>query len=287
MTINDSKFETYINSLDEDTTPDGENDLLILLKAAGTLMKLKPDTLVSFAGGIPPDGWIAAAAMTYVGADDPTFTASMVGDVTTTYQIGQRIKLTQSTGGTKYFIITKVAYSSVTTLTLYGGTDYNLNNEAITNPYYSPVKAPFGFPLNPTKWTEEYSGNGAAAQANPVDGTWYNLGGSLSIPIGVWNVEHNFMAQGTSTDPALEWICTLSTANNTSGSAPFLIGFWSAVINAGHNNTNEAYIHGVRTGVLALTTKTVYYGNIKEDYAPNMTSINLVYNIIRAVCAYL
>jgi hypothetical protein len=245
------------------------------------------DVESTVSSGLPVDGWVVAAAMTYASADDPTFTATMVGDVSGTYGLGMRIKLTQATGGTKYFIITKIAVSGDTTLTLYGGSDYNLNNEAISDPYYSIVKAPFGFPLNPTKWTEEYNGGGAGPQADPVDGTWYNLGGSLSIPIGVWKVEHMYLARATSTSYVVEMQCTLSDANNTAGSATFTLDIWSACFNGTHQNVNEAFIPGTRTGILALTTKATYYGNIKEDWAADTSAFSMVSNIIRAVCAYL
>ena len=95
------------------------------------------------------NGWTPALeTWTYASADDPTYTFTISGDLTDKYSAGMRIKLTQTTA--KYFIITKVAYSSPnTTITVYGGTDYDLANATITNPYYSVVKAPQGFPLDP------------------------------------------------------------------------------------------------------------------------------------------
>jgi hypothetical protein len=292
MTITDSKLETYINSLTEDTTPDGANDLLLLLKAAGTLMKLKPDTLVSFAGGIPPSGWVGAAAMTYVGADDPTYTASMVGDVTTTYQPGQRIKLTQSTGGVKYFIITKVAYTSVTTFTLYGGTDYNLENEAITSPYYSPVKAPFGFPLDPTKWTVEVSDTTWRSQATPTQNVWYNINaaGKITVPIGCWNVSYQVAIFLSRSDDQDVQICTtLSTGNNTESDVDFTSVNYAGFSDTGITATSTT-ITVSRFKYLNLTSKTLYYLNSRTTYANGATlawNNNISKMILRAVCAYL
>jgi hypothetical protein len=52
----------------------------------------------------------------------------------------------------KFFIITNIVYNVTnagkTTFFLYGGTYYNLFNAAITLPYYSMIKAPYGFPLD-------------------------------------------------------------------------------------------------------------------------------------------
>ena len=58
----------------------------------------------------------------------------------------------QAGGAFKHFINTGVGYSSNTVLTLYGGTDYDLANSPIIEPYFSAAKAPFGFPLNEGKW---------------------------------------------------------------------------------------------------------------------------------------
>jgi len=50
--------------------------------------------------------------------------------------------LQQAGGAVKHFINTGVGYSSNTVLTLYGGTDYDLANSPIIEPYFSAAKAP-------------------------------------------------------------------------------------------------------------------------------------------------
>src|SRR5690606_22909761 len=113
------------------------------------------------------------------------------------YSAGMRIKLTQTTA--KYFIITKVAYSDPnTTITVYGGTDYDLANAAITDPYYSQVKAPVGFPLDPSKWSVLVTDSSSRSQATPTSNQWYNLGSvSITIPIGYWVVSYKTNAAMT------------------------------------------------------------------------------------------
>jgi hypothetical protein len=89
------------------------------------------------------DGWLEADAITYASAT--TFTAS--GDLTSKYQPGDKIKLTQSTGGVKYWPIIGVAHSGgTTTFTIPANNDYTLVNEAITDPFYSKVENPQGWP---------------------------------------------------------------------------------------------------------------------------------------------
>lgn len=89
------------------------------------------------------DGWMAANE-TWTYASSSTFTVS--GDVTSKYQIGDKLKLTQTT--VKYFRITAISYSSPnTTITVSGMVLYSLASATITNPFYSRIETPFGFPL--------------------------------------------------------------------------------------------------------------------------------------------
>lgn len=227
-------------------------------------------------------GWVEAGeTWTYAGADDPTYTFTISGDKTQKYQAGQKIKLTQSTGGTKYFIITKVAYSAPnTTITVYGGTDYDLNNEAISNPFYSTMKAPFGFPLSPLKW--RVTGGSTGSKANPANGTWYNLGGNIVLPIGAWllRTSTTLFVNGSSTDMVFH--ITLSTANNTQGDADLTIGKYAG--------TAVANMHGFLTVQkhVVVSAKTTYYRNCKYG-RPGGTLLydGIERQQLEAVCAYL
>lgn len=105
------------------------------------------------------DGWIEVAD-SWVYASATTITVPT--NATTKYSVGDKIKLVQS-GNTKYFYITGVA---ATVLTITGGTDYTLANEAISAINYSKAETPLGFPqyfaysptlsgrFNDSKWTK-------------------------------------------------------------------------------------------------------------------------------------
>ena len=264
------------------TTVLGEDLLAIVDDPTGTAStkKIRVDNFQASGGG-----WINAADMTYASADDPTFTATMSGDVSGIYGAGMRIKLTQPTGGTKYFIITKIAVSGDTTLTLYGGTDYNLENETITAPYYSFVKCPHGFPLSPVVWTAEATDTTQRLQATPTQNTWYNLGSfSLSIPIGAWKVCYMVTSHCNDTTAANYVIqSTLSTANNSASDADLTTSvFGGSFVNLAQRFYTEKY--------LSLSSKTAYYLNTRTTSASvdNLVSRNdEAKAIIRAVCAYL
>lgn len=236
--------------------------------------------------GAGPDGWIAASGTwSYSSADSPTFVISVNADMTTTIGVGMRIKLTQTT--VKYFIVTAVGVfgGGATLITVYGGTDYTLANAAITSPYYSMVKAPFGFPVDPAKWTVEVTDTTQRSQASPTAGTWYNLGSlSITIPIGMWYTSYHVLMEGDRTAAYVFLYTTLSTANNSeSDNAWRCHGGAGASIGDFGNTASQAR-------VLSLASKTVYYLNSSVG----TSSMSTLYNrndigkaILTATCAYL
>jgi hypothetical protein len=238
-------------------------------------------------GGISSAGWVALAeTLAYASADDPTYTATCTGvDLTSTLSVGMKLRVSQTTGGTKYFIITAIAFSSDTTLTLYGGTDYNLENEAISNPYFSVVKAPHGFPLDPTKWTVEVTDVTSRTRASPTVNVWYNVGSiSISIPIGLWDVSYQvapYVVFGAA-NTCLVW-STLSTANNSESDVDMTAVVYSTAV-----KEMATSVH--RTKTISAAAKTTYYLNSRAGIA-GAASLQNANNssklIIRARCAYL
>ena len=238
----------------------------------------------------PPadSGWIEVfETWTYASADAPTFTFTVVGDKSTKYYPGMRIKLTQTT--VKYFIITKVAYSSPnTTITVYGGTDYTLANAAILYPYYSSAKAPAGFPLDPTKWTVLLTDSTDRHQSSPVKNTIYNPGSmSLSMPIGIWNVFFQAIlvcaaSSGTWADVYGGLSSSLTSFNNQTLRGRVSLGGPTAGVSIGMLS---------RSTVLNIATKTTYYVICMTDL-DNQSVIGFngasdASTEVRAVCAYL
>jgi len=117
---------------------------------------------------------------------------------------------------TKYALVTASSYSNPnTTVTIYSGTDYTMMNATVSNAYYSTQKAPYGFPLNPDKWKVEVSSSLDTNQATALAGTWYNIGGSISVPIGLWSLEYFAPLFGNRNSTTAQVVATLSTANNS------------------------------------------------------------------------
>jgi len=238
------------------------------------------------ANGSPVDGWApATGSWTYASADAPTFVITVPSGAASIYNVGDRIKLTQTT--IKYFIVTAI---TDTTLTVYGGTDYTLVDATISLNYYSHQKAPLGFPLNPDKWTQKYNEVGTL-QSTPTSGTWYNLGGSLSIPIGVWIATYEtsvFSRENGSNTLADVWT-TLSTANNSQSDIDWSCNmFWrGATTNIILGDTVK------KEKIITLTSKATYYLNAKvattgvDNLGLTDINTNTTRAIIRAVCAFL
>lgn len=245
-------------------------------------------------------GWIPfPATLTYASADTAsggatstngvsTYTATMSGDYSGVFSQGMRLWLTQTTS--KFFIITKVAYSGgTTTLTFYGGTDYSLANATITAAYYSAFKAPYGFPLDPAKWTVETINTNNGFQSSPAVGTWYNIDTvQITVPIGSWNVFYQasvYGAKGTTLTTSL--FITLSTANNSQSD----INMSAQVFSEGASGTiGIVGTVGRQKFVTNSSAKQTQYINRKTDTS-GVTGINTQANvaptILRAVCTLL
>jgi len=234
------------------------------------------------------DGWMPAEeTWTYSSWDSTVYTGviTVPSGAAGKYSVGMRIKISQSTGGTKYGIITKVAD---TALTVFFGTDYTLNNEAISSPYYSTQKAPFGFPLNPTGWAVTLNVTTSAIKSSPATGVWYNVGSlNITFPIGLWRVWYSafiaFLAENVTLGSVL---ITLSTANDSESDPYFTVEIAYRQASSGVCNMFGSVS---KEKILLLSSKTTYYINIKT-YDPSLSSIRLFCPppaTFQAVCAYL
>jgi len=246
------------------------------------------DSDVAEANAVMRSGWVedSTNTWTYSSADSPTFVASVNADMTATISAGMRVRLTQTT--VKYFIVTAVgSYSGgATSITLYGGTDYTLADAAISSPGWSSFKAPFGFPLNPDKWTVEVVSSGTRETSSPVAGTWYNAE-SINIPIGVWVVSYSACISGETSGAQYSWgsYSTLSTGSSSESNTHLTDMFAFATYNTIFLPSTN--VRG--NDVISLSVKTTYYLNYKIYYAVDKVGIYglLLPTIIRAVSAYL
>ena len=243
-----------------------------LVNYSGQIKEIATTDVISIANGVTGEsvisGWMALGACTYVSADSPTFVMNMAGDATSYLSLGNRIKLTQTT--VKYFVVTAIgAYvAGVTPITLYGGTDYTLANTAITLPYFSLHKAPFGFPLNPTKWNIEIISTTFDKQPSAVNGTFYNLASlQINVPIGAWKIglECTAYSASTAAQTNVNIFIGLSGVNNGFDEGK-LMGMFNV-----SGASGALVVHGVmaRKIDVMLTSKKTYYLIVETNQLGN------------------
>jgi len=248
-------------------------------------------TYVDNNGGVD---WKAYSAVipTRASADDPTYVLTFAGvDLTSILNVGKKIKWTQN-GTVRYGFITTIAFSTNTTVTIYGGTDYDVLDTAtypISAFHYSSYKSPIGFPMNPTKWTVESVNTGSTNQNSPSASTWYNPGSiNIVIPIGLWKVSYKVtLGSNKSGGTVLDLSATLSTANNSVSDVDFTTEIYESHT-AGE--LNYFIIPVFVEKYLELAAKSTRYLNCKTRQS-SVTQIgfrgDMGKTILRAVCAYL
>lgn len=176
------------------------------------------DDLRELATGLDNGGWVSIpnteiATWAYSSWSSTTRIGiiTVPTDATAKYQVGNRLRILQSTGGTKYGIIVAV---SATTLTVFFQTGTTLNNEAILKPYFSRVKTPFGFNSDPTQWSVS-----ATDSTNRLitDLTAYTtMTVSLPVGIGAWHLFYTLVMRVTNGSAAAKrGYITLSSDGST------------------------------------------------------------------------
>ena len=239
-------------------------------------------------------GWrsLTATIPTRASADDPTYVLTFAGvDLTSSVSVGMKIKWTQNSS-VRYGFVTAISFSTDTTLTLYGGTDYDVDDTAtyaISDVYFSSQKAPFGFPLDPDKWSVKTINTTNTNEVSPTAGAWYNTGSiSIDIPIGLWLTEYFVtvsIADGS--DTWINMAVTLSTSDNSESDTEF-----TGLVGGKDTNNAEHAIRGIitRHKNISLTVKDTYY-LINKTTESGITQIQMLGanapTIIRATIAYL
>lgn len=190
------------------------------------------------------DGWISPTdTWTYVSATSFKITGT---DVSSQFPVGTKIKLTQTT--VKYFYVTACSFSTDTTVTVTGGSDYSLANAAITSPGLSYDASPQGFPqwfnYTPT-WSGITVGNATQASAFSMIGKTVHVLVSLTF--------------GSTTSVSGATNITLPITADSS---------YSSIHHAGIARLQDA--NGADTtaavGLNSTTTAQIVYGNTASTY---------------------
>lgn len=188
----------------------------------------------------------------------------------------------------EYGVITSISYSSpTTTMTIFTGKSGAMPNQTLSNPQYSLVKEPYGFPGGKDKWDIVSTYKVATGQTTPSTSTWYNSGTQLSIPTGSWDVEWNAILQTNNSGGVTtqEVYGTLSTANNSESDNNWTahIQFNGATAAIDIENTVEKH------NPMSVASQTVYYLNLESVVATSAINFkgDKAATIIRATCGYI
>lgn len=273
------------------TAPDTGSVLLASYRRSG-LSSTDADTLDGLHASDLKVGWYGVdGTISYSSVDDPTGVLSTTDDLSGEISAGMRIKFTNNST-TVYGIVTAITSSTITFLHEIDPSDSLakslLQNSAVTNFSYSPLKAPYGFPLDARKWTVKTTSNTLQSQSSPSGSTYYNIGSiSLVIPIGSWDLGYDVNTQinkNTVTDIPVGSV-TLSTSSSSESDSDLTCSVYLAgasgnlaiMESAGRSKNIDVTSKETRYLIMKLTTTagTIYYrGDLGET-------------VVKATCGYL
>jgi len=193
----------------------------------------------------------------YGTADDPTYTMTIAStDLTGVIGVGMKARVRQA-DTYKYFFVTACAFSTNTTVTLYGGTDYDLANATIQEVSISAYKAPVGFPMSKSKWAVVFTDTSNRSQSNPTASTFYNLGSAqISVPIGDWTLSWQGAGQTSDTNSGVaDIIMTLSTSSSAETNAKLTAWVYNAF---GSGIAANSVLAATKFDIVTTASKTLY-----------------------------
>lgn len=246
------------------------------------------DTLDGYHASDLISGWIPTGeTWTYSAWDDTngvsTATITVPSNATTKYQPGMRVRFSQTTDGTKYGIITKV---TSTTLTVFINTDYDFDNEAITNPFYSSLYDPFGFSLDKDKYSVTKTDTSNVSQSSITTNTWYNVGSlSIDIPVGEWDTQYLVVVSTAPSGGGGSGNHSVYTTLSTGSSSESDVGF--SVYD--FENSGRIISTLARNKKITVSSKTTYYLNAQSPGATPSLSFrgDVLQTMIKSTLAYL
>ena len=215
------------------------NDYLIVLDSSANIAK---KISVANAFGVPEATWTAAGeTWTFSSWTSGTRIGviTVPSNATTKYQAGNRIKITQTTGGTKYGIIHAV---TSTTLSVFFPSGTTLNNETISTPFWTSLDSPKGFDKDPDLWTLVSRKTARTTQGSVSVNTWYNVGGSLTVGAGKWLLSAADL--GLITTASAGYMGFTSALATTSNGSSLIADtrYRSAIVQSANSEVDDQYV---------------------------------------------
>lgn len=188
----------------------------------------------------------------------------------------------------EYAVATKIEYiGGNTDVTLFTGNG-RLPNQVLAYGKYSTARAPYGFPADKTKWrVQSFINSQPAPQTAVATNTWYNVGSfSISIPVGVWDVDYRLSAILTAASAGyLGTAATLSTANNSETNR-YISSY--GPVSATASSQQDGPLNA--STPLSISSQTPYYLNLRTSTTASSMSLYIAGSmpaVITAECAYI
>ena len=172
-----------------------------------------------------------------------------------------------------------------------------MGDSAITLPYYSSQKAPYGFPLSPAKWSIKYDIPTSGA-GNYKDGSAIGQLGSLQteIPVGAWLLKFKLTPYLTTTSSSYRFTAMSCNIGISTSTGSFSSEYLKASANIKFNEITGT-VRPIYSALvfseeeIELATKTMYYV-IGQAYGDTDAYVRLFGNLgsvgwIKAICRYL
>ena len=229
-------------------------------------------------------GWYEiTSTFTYSSWNSSTKTAVISSEnLTNILSVGMKVKFAQN-NVTKYAIITALTSSAIT---LFMGTDYTLENTSINDFYFSMLKAPFDFPMNPEKWELTFIRNSNDVYSTVTTANCYGgANNQLTIPVGAWEVEYNYTIQFTSAGTTCYSRLALSQSSSEITAGSLTSNFVMPLASG-----STASFRFINSKNYNLTEQTTFYLLFKNDIAyKNLYFVGSATqpSWIKAKCSYL
>ena len=162
-----------------------------------------------------------------------------------------------SAGLQEYAIVTKVAYSTNTTVTVQVPEGCAIpTTGGISASYYSMQRSPFGMPVSTDRWMIT-SVNKAGGNTSVASSTWTNVTSfNITVPVGSWNLAYKVSVYVGSATGGVSVNTTLSTATNTESNGKFTL----RTENQGGTQGATA-AHTMYPEPVTVSSATIYYLN--------------------------
>lgn len=190
---------------------------------------------------------------------------------------------------TEYGVITKINYSAPnTTVTLFTGTDHNIPNMTLNNPYYSTQSSPYGFPRGKDKWVVDMI---VGTNATTTSSGYQNPNGlRISVPIGSWYLRmHGDMSQDNTVASGQYTEIALSTSSSSVSDSRLNQFYYIRT-----SSTSIHYAPFSFGGLITTTTDTTYYVVLKYAAGGGTITVGITGGLdgiatstVVAECAYI